>query len=287
MSEEKKKWIIVGIVAAYALLVIGVAIWLVNAIPSWLQADGDDQPGQTVGMPWRPGFSAVPKPTLVPNPYDASDFVFADGFMTFLEGETVAGIDVSYFQKEIDWQQVVDFGIDFVIVRLGYRGYETGNLVEDNMARKNLQNAKAAGLQVGAYFYSQAINAQEAAEEAAFVLEILDGFQLDLPVAYDWEYVSEEARTADMDEPTLTACTIAFCDAILAGGYEAMVYFNPAMADHMLDMFALQDKGYPLWLAHFSEEMTFPHKIWLWQYSYTGQVPGVPGNVDLNIMFPQ
>ncbi len=281
---KEKKYLLIGIlVLVYALLMVGLLAWLLGESSPFRKPGGMDTTDQTVGTNgYRP-----PAPTLTPNPYSAQDFEFKNGMMSFLPGKTVTGIDVSYYQKEIDWQQVADFGIQFVIVRLGYRGYETGSLSEDAMARINLQGAKDAGLQVGAYFFSQAINTEEAAAEAAFALQILDGFSLDLPLAYDWEYVSETARTANVDKETLTACTVAFCDAVRDAGYEAMVYFNPAMSQDMLDMFVLQDKGYPLWLAHFAQSMTYPHKIWLWQYSYAGKVPGIPGAVDLNIMLPQ
>lgn len=290
MSKQKKE-ILLGSAALLAVLaILSLAAFGMRqlpgdpTLPGLSATSGTDPRGESIPSSGAP---TQPQPTLVTNPYDVDDFVMEDGVMTFLQGETVTGIDVSYFQKQIDWQQVKDAGISFVIVRLGYRGYGTGALVEDNMAMINLRGAREVGLQVGAYFYSQAINAEEAAEEAAFALQILDGFALDLPIAYDWEYVSETARTANVDGPTLTACTIAFCDAIRAGGYETMVYFNPQMAEHMLDMFALQDKQYLLWLAHFSDVMSFPHKFWIWQYSYTGTVPGIPGTVDLNIMLPQ
>lgn len=289
MPKEKKE-VLLGLIALFVVVaVLGVAAYLVRRMPEQpalpnipgLSATKPTQGGSTI--PTQP---TEPKPTLIPNPYDASDFVLSDGFMQLVDGGAMTGIDVSYHQKEINWRKVKDAGVQFVIVRLGYRGYETGSLVEDNMAMKNLQSAKDAGLLVGAYFYSQAINAEEAAEEARFALEILNGFQLDLPIAYDWEYVSETARTANVDGQTMTDCTIAFCDTILAGGYETMVYFNPQMAEHKLDMIALQDKGYPFWLAHFSDVMTFPHQIWIWQYSYTGKIPGISGTVDFNIMLP-
>ena len=290
MPKEKKEMLLGMIALMVVVAVLGAAAYLMRQLPS--QPTLPDDPalsatGSSQDMPMLPGIPTEPKPTLIPNPYSANDFVLREGFMELLEGQTITGIDVSYHQKEIDWQQVKAAGIQFVIVRLGYRGYESGSLVEDNMAMKNLKDAREAGLLVGAYFYSQAINAQEAAEEAQFALEILDGFRLDLPIAYDWEYVSETARTANVDGKTMTACTIAFCDTVLAGGYESMVYFNPQMAEHKLDMIALQDKGYPFWLAHFSDVMTFRHKIWIWQYSYTGKIPGISGTVDLNIMLPQ
>jgi GH25 family lysozyme M1 (1,4-beta-N-acetylmuramidase) len=200
--------------------------------------------------------------------------------------DTITGIDVSYYQKDIDWQQVKDFGIQFVIIRLGCRGYETGNLIVDKKVYEYLEGARSVGLKIGAYFYSQAINRAEAVEEALFCLDILDGFPLDMPVVYDWEYVSKEARTANMTGQTLMGCTIAFCETIKAGGYQPMVYFNPHMEKVYLDLAVLQKKGYPFWLAHYTDTMTFPYRVQMWQYSYTGNVPGIEGGVDLNIILP-
>jgi GH25 family lysozyme M1 (1,4-beta-N-acetylmuramidase) len=282
MTKDIEKiiaWSLV-VAAVLSLLVVVAALFPKVAAP---KPKPTETAPQTVGT--RP---TEPRPTLVPNPYTAEDLVLSeDGFMELLGGPSVIGIDVSYYQKDIDWIQVRDAGIEFVIVRLGYRGYESGSLFADEKVYQNLYGAKEAGLRVGAYFYSQAITPQEAAEEAAFALEILDGFRLDMPVVFDWEFVSgSAARTDNMDAITLTKCTVAFCEAIRAGGYNAMVYFNPYMAENFLNLLELQDLGYPFWLAHYTDTMTFPHKVQIWQYSYTGQVPGIPGNVDLNIMLP-
>lgn len=277
MTKEKREILIGSIVMLIVVVVLGVTAWMMRKIPEPVTPPTTE--ATTV--------PTQPQPTITPNLYTAEDLILEDGFMKLVDGETIAGIDVSYYQKDIDWQQVKDAGITFAIVRLGYRGYESGDLFADEKVYQNLQGAREAGLLVGAYFYSQAISVEEAIEEAQFALEILDGFQLDLPVVYDWEFVTQVARTDGMDGETLTQCTIAFCDTVLAAGYEAMVYYNPHMAYNYFDLFALQDKGYPIWLAHYTDTMTFPYRIDIWQYSYTGQVPGIPGNVDLNIMLPQ
>ena len=286
MTKDVEKIIVWGlVVAALMSLMIVVAVLFPKVAEP--QSRPTETAPQTVGT--KPIFSqpTEPKPTLVPNPYTAEDLLFQDGFMELLEGPSITGIDVSYYQKDIDWIQVRDAGIEFVIVRLGYRGYESGNLFVDQKAYQNLYGAKEVGLRVGAYFYSQAITPQEAEEEAAFALQILDGFPLDMPVVFDWEFVTDNvARTDNMDAVTLTQCTIAFCEAIRAGGYHAMVYFNPYMAENFVDLLAFQDMGYPFWLAHYTDTMTFPHRVQIWQYSYTGKVPGIPGSVDLNIMLP-
>ena len=196
--------------------------------------------------------------------------------------EPVFGIDVSAHQGQIDWQAVADSGVEFAMIRLGYRGYETGSLHVDEYARRNLESAKAAGLQVGAYFFSQAVTPQEAREEAALALQVLDGMALDLPLAYDWEYVTADARTGSMDGETLLACVDAFCTSL--GDYQPMIYFNQELSRTLLDLEKVSQ--YPFWLAQYSEALDFPYPVQLWQYTDSGTVEGIQGPVDLNRRFP-
>ena len=224
-------------------------------------------------------------PTLEPNPYGPADFGYDEkGYLTCLSGESIPGIDVSSHQGTIDWPKVKAAGMEFAFIRVGYRGYDTGTLHEDEMALTNLQEAKAAGLKIGAYFFSQALNVDEAVEEAKFALAMLEGVELDLPLVYDWEYVSESTRTGAMEPEALMACVNAFCAEVERAGFQPMVYFNQELTKTLLDITKLDD--YPFWLAMYSDRMTFPHKIDFWQYSDEGQVPGIEGNVDLDLYFP-
>lgn len=224
-------------------------------------------------------------PTLAPNPYGAADFGYQGDYLTCLSGESRLGIDVSAHQGVIDWQKVADAGVEFVFVRLGYRGYMNETIHEDTHARANLQQAKAAGLQVGAYFFSQAVSEAEAAEEARFALQILDGFALDLPLVFDWEYVSDTARTAGVTKDELMRYTKRFCDTVEKAGYRPMIYFNRNLAQSHLELTELT--AYPFWLAMYTDQMTYPHRVDFWQYSDSGRVPGIETNVDLNIWMPR
>ncbi len=239
----------------------------------------------TAVMLW--GCAAVPqtppKPTLPPSPYTPQDYVYEDGYLTCAAGQTVLGIDVSVHQGEIHWQQVADAGIEFVFVRLGNRGYKSGKLSADENALKNLAGAAQAGLLVGAYLYSQATSVEEAREEADFALKILGDIRLDLPVVFDWEYVSPEARTANVDARTLTDATAAFCQKVEAAGYESMVYFNASQGRDLLYLQELTQ--YHWWLAMYDIGTEFPCKVDMWQYTNTGSVPGISGNVDINLLF--
>ena len=223
-----------------------------------------------------------PPYTLPKSLYTPDDFQQEGEYLTCTAGNAVPGIDVSSHQGQIDWQTVADAGVKFAFVRLGYRGYEAGNLQNDLYADLNLKGAKDAGILVGAYFFSQAVTEEEAGEEAAFALKILGDFPLDLPLVYDWEYVSDTARTANVNKETLTACTLAFCNAVEKAGYRPMVYFNSAQVKK-LDMEQLQQ--YPWWLAKYDPEQEFPCRVDLWQYTNQGEVPGINGKVDIDLMF--
>jgi GH25 family lysozyme M1 (1,4-beta-N-acetylmuramidase) len=194
------------------------------------------------------------------------------------------GIDVSSHQGNVDWQSVRQSGVDFVILRVGYRGYTDGGIFADATFTENLQAAKSAGLKIGVYFFSQAITVQEAEEEAAFVLDALHGVSLDLPVYFDWEFVEETAaRTNEASSETLTDCAIAFCEAVEKAGYKAGVYFNQSLGYLMMNLGRL--KEYDFWLAEYHVNPEFYYHFHMWQYTDHGDVSGVTGNVDLNIRF--
>lgn len=237
------------------------------------EKEEESQPPQPVTRPF---------PVLTPNPFTPEDFYYDGDFLACSVAETVMGIDVSHHQKEIDWQQVKAAGVEFVMVRLGNRGIGDGKLYIDSYAVSNLRGAREAGLKVGAYFYSQALNVEEAREEANLALEILDGFPLDMPLVYDWE---QEERTKNVTARTLTDCTLAFCEVVESAGYEPMVYFNSFQAQELLILEELTQ--YPWWLAMYDITADFPYKVDMWQYTCTGSIPGIAGNVDINLLFQE
>lgn len=193
------------------------------------------------------------------------------------------GVDVSVFQGDIDWEQVKAAGYEFAILRIGYRGYgEEGTLNADEKFEQNLENARKAGIDVGVYFFSQAVNEEEAKEEADFVLEYLKGQELQMPVVYDPEHILEdEARTDGVTGEQFTQNAKVFCKEIEEAGYDAMIYSNMLWEAYELDLEKLSD--YPVWYADYEELPQTPYRFSMWQYSSTGIVPGIEGNVDLNI----
>lgn len=222
------------------------------------------------------------------NPYDRAGFSVDDrGRVTYeTDGRTAkVGIDVSVHQGEIDWPAVAADGVDFAMIRLGYRGYTEGGLIPDARFGENIRGALDAGLEVGAYFFSQAVNAQEAEEEADYVLAALEGYELTYPVAFDWEPIAagQGARTEGVTGEEMTRCAVAFCERIQAAGYTPAVYFNQHLGYLEYDLRELTD--YTLWLAEYDEKPDFYYHFDLWQYTHTGAVDGIQGSVDLDLDF--
>lgn len=220
--------------------------------------------------------------------YDNSLFqVNENGFLTYDSDEYTCkiGIDVSRYQESIDWAAVKGAGVQFAMLRLGYRGYGTGALVMDPYFQQNIQGAQANGIEVGVYFFSQAITPEEGAEEARFCLNALKGYHITYPIVFDWESYdsSLEPRTDGLDDKILTQCAVAFCEEVEAAGYQSMVYSNLTYFYLHFDLNQLVD--YPLWLAQYNSRPSFYYHFDIWQYSGTGKVPGIDGNVDLNIHF--
>lgn len=235
------------------------------------------------GYVWLRAFTNVPK-----HDYDYSGLKLENGRYTYSEnGEVVSktGIDVSYHQNEIDWDRVAADGIDFVILRVGYRGYESGLLNLDQKFHSYIKGATAAGLDVGVYFFSQALTTEEAVDEANFVMEQLQGYNITYPVVFDWEIMEDEGARTQMANPyTVTECAAAFCDTIADGGYIPMVYGSRKFALMKLDMSKIPDVNF--WFAEYKDghnEPTYPYDYQIWQYASDGRVDGIDGDVDMNI----
>ncbi len=272
------------VISILALITAGTALFLV--------LQGDEEPFEDLpeGKPIRFQFGDM---TLTPlegmplNPYDKDAFRLDEkGRMTYeLNGRRArVGIDVSTHQKDIDWEAVAADGIEFAMLRLGHRGYSEGGLFMDQTFEQNLQEALGAGLDVGVYFFSQAVSPEEAEEEADYVLEVLNGQTLTFPIAFDWESIpGDEARTDGLDGETMTRCAAAFCKRIQDAGYHPAVYFNQTQGYLHYDLRELTD--YELWLAEYDPTPNFYYHFDLWQYSNTGRVDGIQGNVDLDLAF--
>ena len=281
MTQTKTKRAILIVAVITAALLLTVLAGLLFLLPRLLPPEPTTQPPTTV-----PPTTEIPtEPTLPPpeaSPYTFTDFQYNGRYLTCLATETLLGLDVSAHQEEIDWQAVAAAGFEFVMIRVGYRGYETGLLQADAYAQANYAGAKAAGLKVGAYMFSQAISRKEAMEEARFALEQIRGWELDLPLVYDWERVKAGTRTDGVDARTVTDCALGFCALVEAVGKESMVYFNPHHGKNYFYLHELEE--YPFWLAYYTDKMDYPYKFEMWQYTDSGNVPGIEGGADINIM---
>lgn len=271
MATKAKKRIRKELLAGGVVLAVlaCVLVLLALGLPSLETGKDQTEPTETI---------------LTPNPLGNKDFQYNGKYLTCLTRESRLGVDVSAHQGDIDWERVADAGMEFAMIRVGYRGYETGLLNLDDRAQSNYQGAKAAGLKVGAYFFSQAVTPDEALEEAIFVLDAIRDWELDLPLVFDWEYMGDHARTAQVDRETVMACIRTFYDRTVQAGWQPMIYFNPYHAEYFLDLEALAD--YPFWLALYTDQMDYAYQVDMWQYTSEGSVPGINTPVDINLWFP-
>ena len=196
---------------------------------------------------------------------------------------THRGIDVSEYQKFIDWRTVKNSGIDFAIIRVGYRGYGNGKIVEDRFFDNNIQEATKAGMDIGFYFYSQAISVEEAVQEAQFTLQLLSKYNVPItyPIAIDTERTPNGNGRADgISKELRTEVVRAFCNEIQRAGYKTMIYANK---NWLLNDLNITSLNYDVWLAHYTDATDYPYPYTIWQYTSTGSVNGIVGNVDMNI----
>ena len=196
-------------------------------------------------------------------------------------GSGTMGIDVSKWNGSIDWNAVKNSGVSYVIIRVGYRGSSQGALIEDPTFKTNIKGASAAGLKVGVYFFTQAVDEVEAVQEASMVLDRISGYKISYPVFLDVE--SSGGRGDKIDSATRTAVCKAFCNTIQNAGYTAGIYANKTWLTNKMDAGTLS--SYKIWLAQYAAAPDYAGRYDLWQYKSTGKVSGISGNVDLNLSY--
>lgn len=199
------------------------------------------------------------------------------------DGNHYFGIDVSKWNKEINWSAVKSAGVDFAIIRCGYRGSSTGSLVEDPYFLKNITGATEAGIKVGLYFFTQATTEVEAVEEASMAIMLANDYQLDYPIFIDTEGAGGNGRADDLGVEARTAVCKAFSETIIAAGYQAGIYASKNWYENQLYAEELSD--YVIWMAQYSDSPTYEGDYLLWQYTSKGSIDGINGNVDLNISY--
>lgn len=211
----------------------------------------------------------------------------SNGYYTYSDEiyESILGIDVSKFQGKIDWKKVKASGIEFAIIRLGFRGYgDKGNIVLDASFEENAIQAREAGIKIGVYFFSQAITEAEAIEEANYVLDKIKDKNITYPVCFDLEKIKyDTARTDNLTSEQFTKMTLAFCSQIENAGYTPIVYGNAKTFTTRMQLEELNN--YQKWYADYQKTPLYPYEFSFWQYTETGAVKGINGNVDINLQF--
>lgn len=222
------------------------------------------------------------------NSYNPDNFVIEDGFMAYYNenGEKIShvGVDLSYHNNKVDFKKLADSPVEFVMLRCGYRGYTEGGLIEDERFKEYAKAANENNLKLGVYFFTQAITEQEAISEADYVIKLIENYDISYPVAFDIEYVEdEEARTntALLSREDLSKICIAFCERIKEAGYYPMIYASENWIRRKLDVSML--KEYDFWAPQYLEKNDFLYDFTIWQYTDSGNAPGVEGSCDLNV----
>lgn len=222
------------------------------------------------------------------NSYNPENFTIEDGFRAYYDenGEKIShvGVDLSYHNQSVKWDELAASPVEFVMLRCGYRGYTEGGLVEDEKFRDYAQNAMDHGLKVGVYFFTQAISVEEAVSEADFVIKMIEDYDISYPVAFDTEYVDGDENRfnqANLSKEELTDICIAFCERIKEAGYYPMVYASENWFRRKLNVEKLT--SYDFWAPQYLEENDFLYDFTMWQYTESGSAPGIDGPVDINI----
>ena len=209
-------------------------------------------------------------------------YKFGDDGALIVDRTSLRGVDVSRWNGAVDWTKVKSAGMDFAVIRCGYRGSSEGAMIEDSSFRTNINGAKNAGLRVGVYFFTQAVNEVEAVEEASMVLSLISGYSLDLPVYLDVEPSRGRGDTISVEQRT--AVCRAFCSTIQNAGYTAGIYANKTWMEEKISAASLT--SYRIWLAQYATAVTYNATGYdMWQYTSKGSVPGINGFADMNILY--
>lgn len=226
-------------------------------------------------------------PYLESNTYDYTKLQMrADKMAYYEDGRSVSylGADLSKYNGDVDFRALKESGIEFVMLRLGARGYGSGQIMLDEKFDEYMNKASEAGLEIGVYFFSQAITAEEAVEESNFIIQTLTERNITYPVAFDMEYVqNDKARVEILSKEEKTAVARAFLENIKAAGYKPMIYGTKEWLIKEINLTKLTE--YDIWLSQQKDIPDYPYKFQMWQYTTEGEIAGVDGDVDLNICF--
>lgn len=217
-------------------------------------------------------FEETPEVEIVPDKIE-------DMILKYKTEDTLIGIDVSNHQGDIDWETVKNSGVEFVFIRIGYGHNREAKIMEDEKFRQNLEGARNAGLKVGLYFYSYATEIWEAEEQANWIVKTLNGEKIDLPIVFDYE-TWKSFPTYNINIVDLNKVAKRFLDILHDNGYEGMNYSSKYYLNTIWNI-----SEYPTWLAHYVSKTNYDKDFKVWQFSNTGEVPGINGFVDLDVLY--
>lgn len=225
---------------------------------------------------------------IAKNSYKTENFRLEDGYMAYFDDEgnklSHLGIDISYHAQLVDWDELAASGVEFVMLRCGYRGYTEGGLVKDEKFEEYAAEANRVGIKLGVYFFTQSITVEEAVEEADFVIDLIKDYSIEYPVALDTEYINDDkarTNTEDISDELRSEMAIAFCERIKEAGYYPIIYASENWMRREMNLEMLNT--YDFWAAQYQEENDFLYDFAIWQYTESGSVPGIDREVDLDI----
>lgn len=289
MNTDKKRnlflFVIVGLVAV--LVLVTAATLLKGPRESSVEFISKINESEIKVNDLYQGEMTIPYYDIPTATYKPDDFTERKGVVTY-EGESAVGINVSQKSGEIDWSQVAASGIDYAMIRVGYREYGRGRILTDENFEQNITGAIDAGIPVGVYFYSKAVTDAEAEEEASFVLESIRGYNVTYPVAIYWVYdvkddgsLNEKSRTKQCNGEQVTGFIDTFCKKVKAAGFTASFYCDKTMGYEKLDLSRLS--GYDMWYSEIRTAPSFYYGYTIWQYTKEATVPGIENSVPINL----
>ena len=226
-----------------------------------------------------------PTNVIVEEKGESQEITVEESIAKYETNETSLGIDVSTWNGNINWKKVKESGINFAMIRIGFRGYETGKIMMDNRFYENILGAISNKINVGVYFFSAAINEEEAKEEAEWVLNIIKDYDISYPIAFDVEIFGnrEDTRLHGISDKKMTDITMSFVNTISASGYTPMIYSYYNAFNNRFEVGKFGNTR--IWLAHYTEQTNYQGNYHMWQYTSDGEVPGIEGRTDMNISY--
>ncbi len=290
MDSVKKRnlfWAVTALLVA-VLIIVSIVILAKGPRDSSVELVSKSGSAELTVNDMYDGQMTIPYFDIPTSSYKPDSFLENKGVITYEGGDSFVGINVNSKRGDIDWQQVKDSGVDYAMIRVGWRADEGGKIAEDEKFEDNIKGATEAGLPVGVYFYSKAVTDAEAEEEATFVLEKIRTYNVTYPVAIYWEYDTKDDGTPDESKRTVrcngdqvTGFIDTFCKKIEATGRTASFYCDKSMGYTKLDLSKLSD--YDMWYAEFRSVPSFYYNYTMWQYTKSGTVPGIEGEVPINL----